>query len=108
MKNLKKYPSFGEQLRNMREGNGLTLKTVAEKLTIDISLLAKIERNERQPTRLILNQIANYFNVDEKSLHLQIISDQIATKVINEDIDVSILKVAEEKVKYLKNAENGK
>jgi len=36
------------------------------------------------------------------------LSDQIAYKILEEEADVTILKVAEEKVKYFKNKNNGK
>ena len=108
MATLKKHTSFGELLRSLREETGQTLKTVAENLQMDTSLLAKIERNERQPTKLIINQVAEYFNVDKKELQSEFLSDQIAYKIMDEEADIEILKVAEEKVKYLKTVNNGK
>jgi HTH-type transcriptional regulator, competence development regulator len=108
MANAKKRTSFGELLRNLREETGQTLKTVSEKIDIDTSLLAKIERNERQPTKLIIKQVAKYFKVDEKELQSEFISDQIAYKILDEDADIETLKVAEEKVIYLKTIQNGK
>jgi len=84
------------------------LKSVAEEIGIDTSLLAKIERNERQPTRQIIKEVAGYFKVNERSLHNNFLSDQIAYKILDEEADLSILKVAEEKVKYLKTVHNGK
>ncbi|WP_124642826.1 helix-turn-helix domain-containing protein [Amniculibacterium aquaticum] len=108
MTTIKKHTSFGELLRGLREETGQTLKTVAESLEMDTSLLAKIERNERQPTKLIISQVAEYFNVDKKELQTEFLSDQIAYKILDEEADIEILKVAEEKVKYLKTVNNGK
>jgi len=108
MANVKKHTSFGELLRTLREETGQTLKTVSEKLDIDTSLLAKIERNERQPTKLIIKQVSKYFKVDEKELQSEFLSDQIAYKILDEDADLETLKVAEEKVIYLKTIQNGK
>jgi len=108
MTTIKKTHSFGEHLRSLREDAGLTLKAVAEQIFIDTSLLAKIERNERQPTKQIIKQVANYFKVNEKELINDFLSDQIAYKILDEEADLSILKVAEEKVKYLKTIHNGK
>jgi transcriptional regulator with XRE-family HTH domain len=108
MTTIKKTNSFGEHLRYLREDAGLTLKFVSEQIGIDTSLLAKIERNERQPTKLIIKQVANFFKVDEKELQNDFLSDQIAYKILDEEADLSILKVAEEKVKYLKTVHNGK
>ena len=70
MEILKKHTSFGELLRSLREETGHTLKTVAENLQMDTSLLAKIERNERQPTKQIIKLVAAYFAVDEKHVFL--------------------------------------
>jgi transcriptional regulator with XRE-family HTH domain len=100
--------SFGEYIRHLREDAGLTLKVVSEQISIDTSLLAKIERNERPPTKQIIKQVANFFKVDEKELQNYFLSDVIAHKIIDEDADLSILKAAEEKVIYLKTFQNGK
>lgn len=105
---IKKTKSFGEHLRNLREEAGLTLKFVSDQINIDTSLLAKIERNERPPTKLVIKQVADFFKVDEKELQNDFLSDQIAYKILDEEADLSILKVAEEKVKYLKTIHNGK
>ena len=108
MATIKKTKSFGEHLRHLREEAGLTLKFVSEQIYIDTSLLAKIERSERQPTKQIIKQVADFFKVDEKELQNNFLSDQIAYKILDEEADLSILKVAEEKVKYLKTIHNGK
>ncbi|PKP24070.1 MAG: transcriptional regulator [Bacteroidetes bacterium HGW-Bacteroidetes-2] len=100
--------SFGEHLRNLRESQSLTLKNVAEQIGIDTSLLAKIERNERQPTKQIIKQVAEFFKCNEQELLNNFLSDQIAYKIMDEEADIEILKVAEEKVKYLKTVNNGK
>lgn len=108
MATLKNITSFGEHLRNLRESQSLTLKSVAESIGIDTSLLAKIERNERQPTKQLIKLVSDFFNCDEKELLNSFLSDQIAYKILDEEADLSILKVAEEKVKYLKTVNNGK
>lgn len=108
MASIKKTESFGEHLRALREDAELTLKQVAEQISIDTSLLAKIERNERQPTKQIIKDVAQYFKADEKELQNNFLSDQIAYKILDQEADLSILKVAEKKVKYLKTIKNGK
>ncbi len=108
MATIKNITSFGEHLRNLRENQSLTLKNVAEQIGIDTSLLAKIERNERQPTKHIIKQVAEFFKCNEQELLNNFLSDQIAYKILDEEADIEILKVAEEKVKYLKTVNNGK
>jgi transcriptional regulator with XRE-family HTH domain len=102
MQEVIKITSFGEHLRNLRESHSLTLKKVAEQIGIDTSLLAKIERNKRQPTKQIIKQVAVFFNCNEQELLDNFLSDQIAYKILEEEANIEILKVAEEKVKYLK------
>jgi len=99
---VKKFTTFGEHLRTLREINSLTLREVAASLTLDTSLLAKIERNERQPTRQLIKQFADFFKVEEKELVDEFLSDQIVYKILNEETDLNILKVAEGKIKYIK------
>jgi len=102
MTTLKEITTFGEHLRKLRENAGLTLKDVAAKISIDVSLLAKIERNERQPTKQIIKQVSIFFNVNEKDLQIEFLSDMIAYKILEEEADLRILKVAEKKLSYLK------
>lgn len=98
-----KFKSFGEHLRTLRETTTLPLREVATHIGIDTSLLAKIERNERQPTKQLIKQIATYFKVDEKELLDEFLSDQIAYKILDEEADLNILRVAEKKINYLKS-----
>jgi len=94
--------SFGEQLRSLREQKQLSLREVATEIGIDTSLLGKIERNERQPTREQIKLVAIFFKFDEQKLINEHLSDHFAYKIIEADADVDIFKVAEQKVEYLK------
>lgn len=99
----KEVKTFGTYLRSLRKSSKMTLKDVAERISIDPSLLAKIERSERQPTKEFINSVAAVFNVDSKALQSEFLSDFIAYKILDEDADINILKVAESKVLYFKN-----
>ena len=81
----------------------MTLKEVSNKIGIDISLLAKIERSERRPTKEFIKNIAILFQVKEKELRNEYLSDQIAYKVLDEGADIKVLRVAESKIEYLKS-----
>lgn len=94
--------TFGEQIRLLREDAKLSLRKVAEQIGIDTSLLGKIERNDRQPTKEQIKLVANFFNLDEKGLMKEFLSDQIAYKILEEEADLDTLKVAEKKIQYLK------
>lgn len=103
---LKKHTTFGEKLRQLRESASMTLRELAVKIEIDPSLLAKIERNQRQPTKILIKNISNFFKVNERELLNEFLSDQIAYKILDEEADLNILKVAEEKVEYIKTLRN--
>jgi transcriptional regulator with XRE-family HTH domain len=94
--------SFGEQLRSLREQKKMSLREVATEIGIDTSLLGKIERNERQATKEQIKLIAKFFKHDEQLLIEENLSDQLAYKIIEADADREILKVAEQKIEYLK------
>lgn len=94
--------TFGEQLRTIREQANLSLREVASKISIDTSLLGKIERNERQPTKEQIRQFAAFFRVDKNELVKEYLSDLFAYKILEEEADLETLKVAEKKVEYLK------
>lgn len=95
--------SFSQHLRALREAVKLSLKQVAADLDIDPSLLAKFERNERQPVKALIKTFAEYYNIDHNELVKQYLSDQIVNKILDEDQGLEILKVAEKKVVYLKS-----
>lgn len=107
MEKAKIYKNFGEHLRALRETAELTLREVASTINVDSSLLAKIERNQRTPTRQLIRNLASFFKIDEKELLTEFLSDQIAYKILDEEGDLNILKVAEEKLSYLKTLHNG-
>lgn len=100
---MQKIQTFGECIRNLREDAGLPLRKVAAQLDIDPSLLGKIERNKRQPSKDQIKKLALIFNQNESSLLSEFLSDQIAYRILEEESSGKILKVAEKKLKYLKS-----
>jgi transcriptional regulator with XRE-family HTH domain len=99
MKNL------GNTLRELRESKQLPLRTVAAYLDIDQAILSRIERGQRKASREQIVKLAAYFNVSEDELLVAWLSDKVVYEVLDEDIALQALKVAEEKVKYSKNRE---
>jgi len=96
--------TFGETVRRLREERNLTLREVAEKLAIDTSMLGKIEKNNRNPSKQLIDKFAIFFEVSTKDLIISFLSDTVAYKILDEeDFASEVLKAAEEKVMYLKN-----
>lgn len=57
-------PNFGERLRQLRTAKGLSQMDFAKQIKISKSSVNMYERNEREPSLVTLEVIADYFNVD--------------------------------------------
>lgn len=97
--------SIGEQIRKLREDQGLPLRKVAAELDIDQSILSKIERGERKASKEQIIHIARIFQVDEKELLINYLSDRVLFDLKGEDLATDALKVAEKKIKYMTKKE---
>ena len=95
--------SFGEFIRELREKEGMPLRKVAAFIDIDASTLSKIERGERSANKEIIPLLSQILNISENELLLTLLSDTVAESLIYENNSSEILKVAEEKIKYLKS-----
>lgn len=99
---MKLEKTFGETVKKLREDKQLPLREVAEALSIDTSMLGKIEKNSRKPTKQLIEKFAKFFNVSDNDLLIAFLSDTVAYQVMDElNFASEVLKVAEKKVKYL-------
>lgn len=100
---MKLEKTFGETVKKLREEQNLPLREVAEALSIDTSMLGKIEKNNRKPTKQLIEKFGKFFKVSDKDLLIAFLSDAIAYQIMDEeDLSNEVFKVAEKKVKYLK------
>lgn len=95
--------TIGQILRNKRQNLGLLLRQVSAYLDIDQAILSKIERNERKPTKEMLEKLAQILKLDKDELLIQYISDKIVYEIVGEEYASKVLKVAEKKINYLKS-----
>jgi transcriptional regulator with XRE-family HTH domain len=100
--NFIRMKNIGEILRELRESNQLPLRVIAAYLDIDPAIMSRIERGQRKASREQVIKLAAYFNVSENELLVAWLSDKVVYEVLDEDIALQALKVAEEKVKYNK------
>jgi transcriptional regulator with XRE-family HTH domain len=101
---MKIEKTFGETIKKLREEKNLTLREVAEELKIDTSMLGKIEKNNRKPSKQLIEKFSIYFDVSIKDLTIAFLSDSVAYQLMNDEPFANeVLKVAEKKVNYLKN-----
>ena len=94
--------TIGDKLRQIREEKKLALRKVAALLDIDIAILSKMERGERRITKEVVLKLADIYNYSPNELLISYLSDKILYEIQNEELGIEALKVAEERVKYLK------
>jgi len=94
--------TVGEKLRELREQNDLPLRKVAAHIDIDVAILSKMERGERKLTKDVVLKLANLYQYDADELLVLFLSDKILYEIKDEELGGKALKVAEERVKYLK------
>ena len=95
--------TFGEVIRQYREQQNLPLRKVAAQLDIDTSTLAKFEKNLRHPNREHISKLAELFALDEQELLVLYLSDRVAYDLVGETNSEQVLRVAEEKIKYIRS-----
>jgi transcriptional regulator with XRE-family HTH domain len=93
---------LGEKLRQLREQNELPLRKVAALIDIDVAILSKMERGERKLTKEVVLKLAYLYNHSADDLLVLFLSDKIMYEIQDEVLGEKALKVAEERIKYLK------
>jgi len=99
---------IGEIIRELREEKSLFLRQVAAEIEIDQALLSKIERSERMPTRQQVKRFAQFFGTDENEMLVAYLSDKLVHELLNEEMAVKAMQVAEKKINYIIKNKNGK
>lgn len=98
--------TIGAKLRHLREESGLPLRKVAAILDIDVAILSKMERGERKLSKEVVLKLADIYNYNTDELLVLFLSDKIIYEIQDEDLGEKALKVAEQRVKYLKATKN--
>lgn len=94
--------TIGTTLRELRETKGLLLREVGAKLSLDPTILSKIERDERMPTREQVKALADFYKDQKNEVIIAWLSDKLYYEVQYEDLALQAMQVAEEKIKYNK------
>lgn len=95
--------TFGAYIRQLRTNKGLTLTELAALLKLDSANLSKIENGKRDFDEKRLDKLANVFDLDFDKLKAEYFGDQFAKKMYEYKCTYETLRIAEEKVNYLKN-----
>jgi transcriptional regulator with XRE-family HTH domain len=77
IKEIEKPIEFGTYIHGLRKERKYSLKIVADKLGIDISLLSKIENGERQLQSHMINGLSELFDLNYKEMQIQLLNQKI-------------------------------
>ncbi|APY10174.1 MULTISPECIES: helix-turn-helix domain-containing protein [Flavobacteriales] len=94
--------NIGQTLRELRESKGLLLREVGAALSIDPTLLSKIERNDRMPTKEQVSALSEFYQDKKNEVLIAWLSDKLVYEIQDEDLALAAMKVAEQKIEYLK------
>jgi len=85
---------FGEQLKLLREQNGLLQREIAAELKIDTPMYSKIEGGTRKAKRQQVLQLVKFFGLKEEALMSIWLADQIIDLLKEEKHGQSSLLIA--------------
>jgi transcriptional regulator with XRE-family HTH domain len=94
--------TIGTILRELRETKGLLLREVGAKLSLDPTILSKIEQDKRMPTKEQVKSLADFYKEQKNEVIIAWLSDKLYYEVQYEDLALEAIQVAEEKIKYRK------
>lgn len=92
--------TIGTLLKELREEKGLLLREVGAKLSVDPTILSKIEQDKRMPTKEQLKALCEFYNHKKNDVIIAWLSDKLYYDVQDEDLALQAMHVAEEKIKY--------
>ena len=96
--------TIGAILRELREIKGLLLREVGAQLSIDPALLSKIEQDKRMPTKDQVRSLANLYEDQKNEILIAWLYDKLYYQVLDEDLALQAMQVAEEKIRYNKKS----
>ena len=95
--------TIGTILRELRESKGLLLREVGAKLSLDPTILSKVERDERMPTKEQVKALSKFYKEQKNEIIIAWLSDKLVYEVQDEKFALQAMQVAEEKIKYSVN-----
>lgn len=88
---------IGKRIKELRKKRGYTLRELGEKLNFDYSYLSKVENGRKTPSIELLQQMADFFNVDisyffMKNKELELFEDDEKELLFDKKLDLKELK----------------
>ena len=97
---MSKLKTIGNVLRDLRKAKNLLLREVGAELSIDPTVLSKIERNRIMPTRKQVEALSHFYNDQKNDVVIAWLSDKLVYEVKDEEFALQAIQVAEQKIQY--------
>jgi transcriptional regulator with XRE-family HTH domain len=91
--------TFGQTIRNYREAKGLLLRQLAAALEVDTAFISKMERDEKQASRVHVERLATVLKVANDELLTIWLSDKLLNTLEHEPSAYNALKLTEKRLK---------
>lgn len=91
---------LGDKLRRLRNEKKLPLRKVAALADIDVAILSKMERGERNLTKAIVLKLAEIYGHHPDELVIKYLSEKILDEIEGEELGLQGLVAAEGEVRY--------
>jgi len=91
---------LGDKLRRLRNEKKLPLRKVAALADIDVAILSKMERGERNLTKAIVLKLAEIYGHHPDELVIKYLSEKILDEIEGEELGLEGLLAAEGEVRY--------
>jgi transcriptional regulator with XRE-family HTH domain len=88
---------FGMYIHSLRKEKKYSLKIVADKLGIDISMLSKIENGERKIQSHMLNGLSELFDLDYKEMQIRLLNQRIEHEFGDEPFFLEAITILKQK-----------
>lgn len=92
---------LGNIIREVRKDRNMIISYVAHKMGIDPSLLGRIERCQKHPTRRHILELSEILNTDQEELLANYLSEGIVNKIKDEPLALRAISLAHQKITYL-------
>lgn len=93
---------FGKKIKEQRERKGLSQRELGSYIELDAAYISKVESGEKMISRKHLHTVSQVLDIEEEELQKLWLADKVYKIVEEEDWGYDALKLAEDKVEYLK------
>jgi len=90
--------TLGQSIRELRKSKGLLIREVAAELRIDPSLLSRIERGDKRPTRAQVVLLSEILNANQSDLLADYLSERVVSTLCDEEVALQAISLAEKKI----------